>query len=83
MNLNEIRKAQNPNDLAKIFQERAAVGDAEGLANLYETNAVLVIDQNGNTAAGKESIKEFYEQLLKTNPKFESLTQRTALIAGN
>ena len=83
MSLNETKKAQNPNDLAKIFRERAALGDAAGLADLYEPNAVLVIDKNGNTAVGKESIKIFWEQLLKTNPKFESVVQRNALKNGN
>ena len=83
MNLNETNKAQNPNDLANIFRERAAVGDAAGLADLYEPNAILVIDENGNTAFGKESIKIFWEQFLKTNPKFESVIQRPALRSGN
>ena len=83
MKLNETQKAQNPDDLAKIFRIKAAAGDAAGLADLYEPNAVLVIDQDGNTAVGKEAIKNFYEQVLKTNPKFESVVQRNALINGN
>ena len=83
MKSNETRKAQNPDDLAKIFREKATAVDAAGLADLYEPNAVLVIDKNGNTVIGKESIKKFYEQLLKTNPKFESVVQRNALKNGN
>lgn len=83
MKSNETKKAKNPEDLAKIFRVKATAGDAGGLADLYEPNATLVIDKNGNTVTGKESIKKFYEQLLKTNPKFESVVQRPSLKNGN
>jgi ketosteroid isomerase-like protein len=83
MKSNETKKAKNPEDLAKIFRVKATAGDAAGLADLYEPNATLVIDKNGNTVTGKESIKKFYEQLLKTNPKFESVVQRPTLKNGN
>ena len=83
MKSNETKKAKNPEDLAKIFRVKATAGDAAGLADLYEPNATLVIDKNGNTVTGTESIKKFYEQLLKTNPKFESVVQRPTLKNGN
>lgn len=82
-NNDQFEKAQNPEDLPKFFLARANAGDAAGIAELYEPNAVLVIDKNWKTAVGRESIRNFYEQLLKNNPKFESGIQRPALKNGN
>src|SRR5680860_1190681 len=79
MNPNETKKAQSPEDIAQLALARAAAGDVAGIADLYEPDAVLVIDNDGNTASGKESIKNFYEQLLKSNPNFGSVIQRSVL----
>jgi uncharacterized protein (TIGR02246 family) len=79
MNSNEAEKAQSPEDISRLVLERAAAGDAEGIANLYEPDAILVIDENGKTAVGKESIKKFYEQLLKSKPDFGAIIQRPVL----
>lgn len=83
MNPNETKKAQSPEDITQLALARAAAGDAAGIADLYEPDAILVIDNDGNTASGKESIKIFYEQLLKSNPNFGSVIQRSVLKNGN
>lgn len=83
MNPNKTKKAESPEDITQLALARAAAGDAAGIADLYEPDAILVIDNDGNTASGKESIKIFYEQLLKSNPNFGSVIQRSVLKNGN
>ncbi|MEO8960772.1 MAG: nuclear transport factor 2 family protein [Ginsengibacter sp.] len=83
MNSNEKEKAYCPEDIPRLALARAAEGDAAGIADLYEPDAVLVIDDNGNTASGRVAIKIFYEQLLKSNPDFGSVSQRPVLKCGN
>ena len=43
------RKAMQPEDLARLFVERANAGDAEGLAALYEPDAVLAFPPGQET----------------------------------
>lgn len=83
MKPNKTENAQSPEDIPRLALARAAAGDAAGIADLYEPNAILVIDKDGNTAVGKESIKNFYEQLLKSNPDFGAIIQRPVLKGKN
>lgn len=74
--------AREPNDLGRFFIERASAGDAEGLAALYEPDAVLVLP-DGRTAMGCDAIRAFYAQLLSTRRDFGGGEQRPALRNGN
>ncbi|MCW2872092.1 nuclear transport factor 2 family protein [Actinacidiphila oryziradicis] len=56
-------KAEQPEDLARLFVERANAGDAEGLAELYEPDAVLGFPPGAETV-GREAIRAVCEQML-------------------
>ncbi|MCL4562357.1 MAG: ketosteroid isomerase family protein [Chloroflexi bacterium] len=74
--------AVNPEDLARFFIARANAGDAEGLAALYEAEAVL-IGPDGQQIVGIEAIRNFYAGLLKRVTRFQGGEQRPALRNGN
>ncbi len=63
-------RAMQPEDLARLFVERANAGDAEGLAALYEPDAVLAFPP-GQETVGREAIRKVCEQLVAARPHFE------------
>jgi uncharacterized protein (TIGR02246 family) len=63
-------KAAQPEDLARLFVERANAGDAEGLAALYEPDAVLAFPP-GRETVGRDAIRAVLEQMLAQRPHFE------------
>jgi len=71
-------RAAQPEDLGRFFVERANAGDAEGLAALYETDAVLAFPP-GQVTAGVQAIRQVYEQLLAGKPTVTAGAQRPAL----
>ena len=56
-------RAAEPEDLARLFVERANAGDADGLAALYEPDAVLAFPP-GQVTEGRAAIRAIYEQLI-------------------
>ncbi|MEU1668670.1 nuclear transport factor 2 family protein [Streptomyces sparsogenes] len=64
------RGATEPEDLARLFVERANAGDAEGIAELYEPDAVLAYPP-GSRTVGREAIRAVLEQMLAQVPRFE------------
>jgi len=62
-------KAQTPEDLTRLFVERANAGDAEGVALLYEENAVMAYPP-GSMTVGRDAIRELFEQFLAKAPRF-------------
>jgi uncharacterized protein (TIGR02246 family) len=58
-----------PEDLARLFVERANAGDADGLAELYEADAVLGFPP-GQVTVGRDAIRAVCEQLVAQRPKF-------------
>ncbi|MGY0056104.1 YybH family protein [Streptomyces sp. LZ34] len=63
-------RATEPEDLTRLFVERANAGDAEGLAELYEPDAVLAFPP-GSRTVGREAIREVFERMLAQVPHFE------------
>jgi ketosteroid isomerase-like protein len=63
-------RAQQPEDLARLFVERGNAGDAEGLAALYEPGAVVGFPP-GQVTEGTVAIRALYEQMLATKPVFK------------
>jgi len=51
----DLEQAAVPEDLTRLWVERANAGDAEGLALLYETDAVLESRWIPGTSAGPRS----------------------------
>ncbi|KQP08682.1 hypothetical protein [Methylobacterium sp. Leaf93] len=61
-------RAHSPEDLARLFNERANAGDVEGLVNLYEQDAVLAAGKI--VATGQQEIRAFYTDLLARRSEF-------------
>lgn len=74
--------AREPNDLEKLFVERANAGDVEGLVALYEPNAVIA-SGNGEFVNGLEQIREYFVGFLADRPQFERSAQAAALCSGD
>jgi uncharacterized protein (TIGR02246 family) len=66
---NRRERAEQPEDLARLFVELANAKDAEGLANLYEPDAVLAFPP-GQETVGRAAIREVMEQMLAHAPTF-------------
>ncbi|MGC1852539.1 MAG: enoyl-CoA hydratase-related protein [Solirubrobacterales bacterium] len=73
--------ARNPEDLSKLFAERASAGDLDGLLELYEPTARFV-GPNGGDASGEEAIRERLAGLLAMEPSISS-TDIRAVGAGD
>jgi ketosteroid isomerase-like protein len=80
--LSMSQTASKPEDLARLFVERANAGDVEGLVALYEPNAVLACS-NGKVATGSDQIRDFYAALLASRPQFTPGAQAPALRNGD
>jgi uncharacterized protein (TIGR02246 family) len=80
-NSSDKETTTDPQDLARFLVARENAGDAEGMAALYEPDAVL--SGNGRTVAGRDAIRAFYGELIAAGRKFELGVQRPALINAN
>jgi ketosteroid isomerase-like protein len=62
-------RALHPEDLDRLFLERANAGDVEGVVALYEPDAVLAVAP-GRLAVGAQAIRDVYTVLLASPPRF-------------
>jgi ketosteroid isomerase-like protein len=60
---------QDPEDLGRLFLQRANAGDVDGVVALYEPDAVLA-SPAGGVVVGTEAIRHAYQQLLAGRPRF-------------
>jgi ketosteroid isomerase-like protein len=74
-------KANHPEELAQLFVKLANAGDAEGMANLYEEDAVLDFPL-GNSTVGRAAIQKVLEQLVAALPEFKVEEPLPTLISG-
>lgn len=77
----ERERAAQPEDLGRLFLERANAGDADGLVALYEPDAVLAFPA-GQVTTGTQAIRQVYEQMLADRPTFQG-EPRPALRVGD
>lgn len=63
-------RATRPEDLARLFAERANAGDAAGIADLYEPDAVLAFPP-GRVTTGRAAIQAVMAEMLRHVTKFE------------
>ena len=61
-------RALQPEDLDRLFLERANAGDVDGVVDLYEPGAVLAFPP-GRLATGLQAIREVYTDLLASRPR--------------
>jgi uncharacterized protein (TIGR02246 family) len=67
---NPREQASTPEDLTRLFTELANARDAEGLAALYEPDAMLAYPP-GQTTKGREAICAVYERMVAMGLHFE------------
>lgn len=82
-NLNrDLSVARRPEDLAHLFVARANAGDADGLAALYEPDAVLAYPP-GQVTQGRQAIRAIYAQMLTLGLNFKEEPQLPAIVLGD
>ena len=80
-NRSDRELATDPQALERFLVVRENLGDADGMAALYERDAVLA--GNGRRVVGRGAIRDFFRELIAAGRKFELGVQRPALISGN
>ena len=75
-------RALEPGDLTRLFVDRATAGDAAGIAELYEEQAVMAYPPGAQTV-GREAIRQLWEKVLSSRPHFEQETPLPALVSGD
>ncbi|CAL9390719.1 hypothetical protein SUDANB6_01252 [Streptomyces sp. enrichment culture] len=80
--MSDHEKAMKPEDLTRLFVERANAGDAAGLAALYEEEAVMAYPP-GSVTAGRQAIRELFEKMLAGAPRFEPEQPLPTLVCGD
>ncbi len=75
-------KARKPEDLTRLFVERANAGDAAGIAALYEDQAVMAYPP-GSATVGRDAIRALWEKVLAKAPHFEQEQPLPSLISGD
>ncbi|NUS92295.1 MAG: SnoaL-like domain-containing protein [Nocardia sp.] len=80
--MSEYEKAMRPEDLTRFFVERSNAGDAAGVAELYEEDAVLAYPP-GSRTVGRAAIRELWAKVLADGPRFEPESPLPTLISGD
>lgn len=80
--MSENERAMHPEDLTRLFVERANAGDAAGVAALYEPDAVMAYPP-GSRTVGREAIRELWEKILAQRPHFEPEQPLPTLLSGD
>jgi uncharacterized protein (TIGR02246 family) len=75
-------KAWQPEDLTRLFVQRANAGDAAGVAGLYEEDAVMAYPP-GAVTTGRAAIRALWEKILAAAPHFEPEAPLPTLLAGD
>jgi len=74
--------ARTPEDITRLFVERSNAGDADGVAALYEPDAVLAYPP-GEVTAGREAIRDLWASVLSHRPQFTQETPLPTLVCGD
>lgn len=74
--------AKTPEDLTRLFVERANANDAAGLAALYEEDAVMAYPP-GQQTVGRAAIQAFWEEAVEHMPHVEPEAPLPTLVSGD
>lgn len=80
--MTQRESARQPEDITRLFVERANAKDAEGIAALYEEDAVMAYPP-GSQTVGRKAIQAFWETVLPKMPRFEPEKPLPTLISGD
>jgi uncharacterized protein (TIGR02246 family) len=72
----------DPQELERLLVSRQRAGDAEGMAVLFEDDAVIDCG-DGKFVRGKDAIRAFFTEQVESGRKFAIGEQRPALISGD
>ena len=75
-------RAHHPEDLTRLFVERANEADAEGMALLYEVDAIMAFPL-GQQTVGRANIAELFEKMVASRPHFGHEEPLPTLILGD
>lgn len=75
-------RAARPEDLTRLFVECANAGDAAGIAELYEPDAVLAYPP-GQVTTGRAAIQAVMEEMLRHVTEFEEEEPLPTVRAGD
>jgi ketosteroid isomerase-like protein len=79
--MTDDEKATRPEDITRLFVERANAGDAAGIAALYEEDAVMAFPP-GERTVGREAIRALWTEVLTRAPHFEFEDPLPTLVSG-
>jgi ketosteroid isomerase-like protein len=82
LSMSTKEKAMAPEDLTRLFVERANAGDADGLAALYEEDAVMAFPP-GRMTVGRSAIRELWAGALARGVRFEPEDPQPTLVSGD
>lgn len=74
--------ARSPEDITRLFVERSNAGDADGVAALYEEDAVMAYPPGGQTV-GRAAIRELWASVLAHAPRFTPEDPLPTLVSGD
>ena len=80
--MSTYEKAWQPEDITRLFVERANAGDPEGIAALYEEHAVMAYPPGAPTT-GRAAIGELWAGVLTSAPRFAPEEPLPALVSGD
>jgi ketosteroid isomerase-like protein len=74
--------ARTPEEITRLFVDRANAGDADGVADLYEVDAVMAFPP-GQLTVGRAAIRDFVASGFGRAPKFEYEESLPTLVVGD
>ena len=74
--------ARTPEDITRLFVERSNAGDADGVAALYEEDAVMAYPP-GHVTVGRANIRELWASVLAHAPQFTPEEPLPTLVCGD
>ena len=80
--MTDREKAVRPEDLTRLFVECANARDADGIAALYEEDAVMAYP-SGSQTVGREAIRSLWREILANAPHFEQEQPLPTLLRGD
>src|SRR3954451_13392182 len=80
--MSDRQQAMTPEDITRLFVERSNAGDADGVAALYEEDAVMAYPP-GQTTVGRAAIRDLWAAVLAHAPKFSQEEPLPTLVCGD
>jgi ketosteroid isomerase-like protein len=74
--------ATSPDQITRLFVERSNAGDADGVAALYEADAVLGYPA-GQVTVGRDAIRDLWAEVLSHRPHFQPEQPLPTLVCGD